>query len=156
MGCTALFFMVWLPLWVAGAMTATTKYLKVKVPGPLHEIDLLCIWAYWLIGVATLGVVIWYFSAITVFTFFPDKLTVRRHLLGIGWTCEFPKDGIARIQQVKDGGENGDNFPSWGLRIEGAVKGRLLWRQPIDRSAWLGPIVAQWAGVSYVSSPRQK
>jgi len=58
------------------------------------------------------------------------------------------RNDITRVIQVKDGGEGDDSFPTWGLKVEvsGGDQVMLLWRQPIEHSDWLGPLVAEWAG----------
>jgi hypothetical protein len=152
MGCSVIFFGLWLTLWTAGCVVLTKNILS----RPTKFAEHLVFFAFWFVEIAVLCFAIWYFFTRTTFIFHPDKLVVQRRLWFLAWSREFRKAAITSVQQVKDGGEDEDSFPSWGLRLEGANGGKLLWRQPIDRSAWFGPLVAQWAGVPYEPSPEQK
>jgi hypothetical protein len=64
------------------------------------------------------------------------------------------RSSIRRIVQVKDGGEDDDSFPSWGLKVEGEKEVTLIYRQPYDKSHWLGGVLAKWAQVDFVEAPR--
>ena len=75
---------------------------------------------------------------------------VERSLL---WRCRhrvFPRQQVTAVKQVKDGGEGDDSFPSWGLVVMGADGVFVLSRQPRDKSDWLGPVIAKWAGAPYI------
>jgi hypothetical protein len=56
---------------------------------------------------------------------------------------------VTAVRQVKDGGDGEDSFPSWALAVVGRTEMRVLSKQPIEKSAWLGLIVARWAGVTF-------
>ena len=149
MGCVMLFFGVWLAGWTAGCVFLAYAVSTGKETAP-------SIWfclPFWISEFLVLGFVLWYFFAVTTYTFSPDKLVVEKRLWRFARVREFPKAGVKSICQVKDGGQGEDSFPSWGLRVDGEKCGVILYRQPLDRSSWLGPIIAQWAGVPYVESP---
>ena len=104
---------------------------------------------FWAGGVWVLGYALWRFHATTKLTFSADCLLLERRLFLYKDRCSVWKREIERLRQVKDGGEGEDDFPSWGLSLDAARTVRVLSRQEIEKSAWLGPIVAQWAGVEY-------
>lgn len=92
-----------------------------------------------------------YWWSVIVFTFRPDRLVVeRRSFFGFfGYDrSEFPKQGIRVVRQVP----TWEYDPTWELVIEGGEgqsSGKLLSRQLLDKSDWLGPLVALWAGVAF-------
>jgi hypothetical protein len=106
------------------------------------------------------------------FLFEADRFVFQRRLLWYadGWV--FGHGVIEAVTQVKDGGEDEDSFPSWGLVVEAPSAEKLqpervpaierwvrrhspssvvpiLSREAIGKSDWLGPIVAHWAGVPF-------
>jgi hypothetical protein len=104
---------------------------------------------FWAIEFAAIGYVAWFFRSVTVFTFMPEALIAERWLLWFRRRRVFPRREIVAVKQVKDGGEGDDSFPSWGLAVIADKEVRILSRQPIDKSAWLGPVIATWAGVAF-------
>lgn len=83
-----------------------------------------------------------------------SKLTIETKVLSLKWFRVFEKDSIERFVQVKDGGEGKDSFGSWGLKMEGEQEDILIFRQPYEKSHWLGQILAQWADVEFVEAPK--
>lgn len=82
--------------------------------------------------------------------FLPERLVVERRLFGLPVRHRvWVRREIRRVCQVRDGGRPYDSFPSWGLWIDGAGAGALLTQGTRGRSAWLGRLVARWAGVIY-------
>ena len=76
-------------------------------------------------------------------------VVINRSLWGLSRTRYIPRDDVRYLEQIQDGGEGDDTFPSWGLRLVGWRKCSLLSRQPIDKSDWLGRFLAQQLGVEY-------
>ena len=89
------------------------------------------------------------------FKFEPTRLTIKSETLGYKRHKVIPKESIKLVVQVKDGGSDEDSFPSWGLRVEAEGKTILLFRQPYDKAAWFGSVVAEWSGalIKRVSPP---
>src|SRR5258706_16370329 len=54
------------------------------------------------------------------------------------------------LEQIKDGGEGDDSFPSWGLRLVAERQFTLLFRQPIEKSDWLGLLLSQAFKIPYI------
>lgn len=84
-------------------------------------------------------------------------------LLGIKQLKVIPKNEIKGFYQVKDGGRNKtslpysggksngkhDSFPSWGLKVLTTRLTPLIYRQPYEKSYWLGQVLADWADVPF-------
>ena len=84
-----------------------------------------------------------------------DDLVMETAVLGFKRRKSIPKSSIRRLVQVKDGGGGEDSFPSWGLKVEGDKKATLIFRQPYEKSHWLGQVLAQWAGVEFAELPEE-
>ncbi len=151
----ACFFILWLSGWGAACILFTGRVL---FDGDVRlDNDGRCVMAcLWLGEVTMLAYALWLFRSITTFTFHPDRLHIARSLSRFRREYTILKQDIRGVRQVKDGGEGEDTFPSWGLVVQGLRDVELLGRQDIEKSAWLGPIVAGWADVAYEPSPKQK
>ncbi len=83
------------------------------------------------------------------------ELFMETRLLFMKWRKTFPRNGIASVRQVKDGGEGKDSFPSWGLKLflmDGSSK-TLLCRLPYEQSQWLGGVIGRWSGAGFDEAP---
>ena len=154
MGCLAVFLFVWLSGWTVGCVLFTYKALFGQAG--IDYGGLLFMIPFWCAEFLVLGYALWHFRSITMFTFYPDRLLIERTLLRYRRQRSIPKQEVDVVRQIKDGGEGEDSFPSWGLAIEGRTNIKLLSRQAIEKSAWLGPIVARWAEVEFESSHKKK
>lgn len=147
MGCVALFFAVWLSGWTASCVLFTAGALFN--PDGVIWLLLLFMLPFWVIEFGTITYVAWFFGSQTRFTFGPDELIAERSLWRFRRRRAFRREEITAVRQIKDGGEGEDSFPSWALAVIGQTEVRLISRQPIDKSNWLGPIIARWAGVAF-------
>lgn len=147
MGCSAAFFAAWLT--IGGLACVLGLYEALVAPAGMNLLLALFITPFWAVGFFVAGYVAWYFFSATRFTFGPDLLVVERFLWRWNRQRQFARADVRAVRQVKDGGEGEDSFPSWALAVVGHREVRVLSRQPIDKSAWLGPIIAQWAGVAF-------
>ena len=142
-GC---FFTCWLSVWAVGCALVTYGVIANGCPSVFT--------AAWLVGawineVGSLAYVAWYYGSATTFRFARDKLSAERSIWGYRRRREFPRDVVRAVVQVKDGGEGGDSFPSWGLVVVGTTRTRVLSRQPVEASDWLGPVIARWADAPF-------
>jgi hypothetical protein len=147
MGCSAAFFAGWLTIW--GLVCVGGAYEALVAPAGMNLLLALFILPFWVIGFLVAGYVAWYFFSATRFTFGPDLLVVERSLWRFRRKRQFGRAEVTVVRQVKDGGEGEDSFPSWALAVVGRKEIRVLSKQPLDKSAWLGPIIARWAGVPF-------
>ena len=91
----------------------------------------------------------------TIFLTSKRGISVKRCLFGLSYTRYFTREELSYLEQVKDGGEGDDSFPSWGLRLVGRRKYWLLTRQSIDKSDWLGSLIAQQLSIEYRPSDKR-
>jgi hypothetical protein len=148
----AIFFCVFLAVWWSGIYSLTRHiffdggdYLALRVLVPMT-----------LAGLGVAAYVIWFFGSVTSFVFGANQLTVEQSLLSYSRRRVFNRREIEAVKQVKDGGEGEDSFATWGLVVITNTSAEVLSRQPIDKSDWLGPFIAQWADVSFEPAQKRK
>lgn len=100
-----------------------------------------------------LGLVgIWYFFAQSTYTLMKDRLVVVSSLGIFRRAEEILKKDIYLIQQVQDGRYSEDSFVRWGLVLNGGKRRwRLLYRQNVEVSYWLGEVVSDWSDIEFES-----
>jgi hypothetical protein len=146
-------FGLWLLGWLFAGDFLTYQALAVrKVP-----LWLAVLW--WVCGIVcfryVFGVAFWRLSSVTAYMFHEDKLLVENTFLSRRTSRKVDKRDVRSVRQVYDGGRVDDLVThSWGLLLECPGKLQLLSHEEFETSAWLGSLVAQWAGVSYESSER--
>ncbi|AFZ26868.1 hypothetical protein Cylst_4812 [Cylindrospermum stagnale PCC 7417] len=135
--------------------------------------------SFLLLGVAT-SHALWITFGITEFLAVDDSLIVIKRLLWMSKDQEVTRMNIQYFQQVKDGGEGEDSFPSWGLELitnqkkydgnisipswipESTINGMiykkiiLLDKQSIEKSDWLGTVLADFYKVEFHSSEKRQ
>jgi hypothetical protein len=84
-----------------------------------------------------------------------DSLVITKALFFVSWSKRFSRVSMKSLEQVKDGGEGEDSFPSWALALETPSRLVLLERQPIAQSDWLGPVLADWFGIPYKAATKR-
>jgi len=142
-----IFFIVWLMIWTPGCVLLT--YRAITAP-PLENVFFyLFMIPFWIGEYLAIKFVMWHFFSATIFEVEGGRFKVTRRLFRFRKERTFPVDEIEAIQQIKDGGEGEDSFPTWGLAVEGAKSVTILSRQAFEKSEWLGPILADWIGVEY-------
>jgi len=134
MGCMVAFLLFFTVLWTIGGIMALTSGVPLAVAVVFLVSDLFLI-----------GFLAWTFFGETRLILGDDRLTVDQRVFGIGRTKHAERDAIRSVVQVKDGGEGSDSFPSWGLMVQASAAIRILYRQDIGKSDWLGPVIAGWA-----------
>jgi hypothetical protein len=117
---------------------------------------------------------LWHIFGMTHFQVSHESLIIVKQLFIIRVKKNIPSPAIRYFNQIKDGGEGMDSFPSWGLEIitnqriyERSISlpswlpelsdrqiyktVMLLDRQSIDKSDWLGRVLADFYEVDYRS-----
>jgi len=154
MGCMVLFLIVWLSGWTAAV--AVLLYAAITRPSALSIGFLALFLAAELLVAAHLAPVLW---GRVVLRFTGDRLTVETVLFRRRTVRELSRQDVRAVRRIKDGGKGEDSFPSWGLVVDTEAGGKpisILDRQSIDKSAWLGPLVALWSGKPYIESEEQE
>ena len=146
-------FAVWLLGWLFAGAFLTYQALAIRaVPFWIPAL-------WWVCGIFVFryvfGTAWWRLSSVTAYTFHNDVLRIENIFLTRRTSREVSKRDVRSVRQVYDGGRVDDLVtPSWGLLLECPAKFKILSHEEFDTSAWLGPLVAQWAGVSYESAQR--
>jgi hypothetical protein len=152
MWSATLFFIVWLGGWTVLCLFFTGVGLRAlfdPVGSNYAVLGLLFTVPFWGAEYLMVHYVAWLFLSVTRFTFGTDELVVEQSLWRSRHRRSFPRRSVTAVKQIKDGGET-DDFPTWGLVVITGEVIPVLCRQPIDKSNWLGPVIAQWAGAPYV------
>ena len=145
----------WLLGWLFGAVFLTYQALVTpKIPRWFAVL-------WWIGGIVcfryVFGTVWWRLSSVTSYTFHEDKLLVQNIFLTRHTSRKVDKRDVRIVRQVYDGGKVDDLVThSWGLLLECPGKLKLLSHEEFETSAWLGSLVAQWAGVSYEPSEKHR
>lgn len=154
--CLVIFLGVWMAGWTMACVFLLSQLLAGQPLAPNESGDFMStLPGSWLFAapflLAEIGVgllFLWLLRGRTELLLYEDCLILRRSLSSYQRETRVSRSTVTRVMQVKDGGEGDDSFPTWGLKVEHA-RGEtvsLLWRQPIERSDWLGPVIADWAG----------
>ena len=155
MGCMNVFLLAWLAVWTVGCVFLLREYLGGGVMENGDPIPLWFVLVFWGAEIGVVGLLIYLFFCKKSFRIDQDNLIMETDVLGLKRRKSISKRSIRRLVQVKDGGEDEDSFPSWGLRVEGDKKTTLIFRQPHEESRWLGWVLAQWAGVEFAEVPEK-
>ncbi len=149
MGCMNLFLLAWLAFWTVGCVMITVQYAK---GGTMESGEPMPAWfpaVFWLAELLVGSLLLYLLFSQITYRADPEALVVETRLLGLSRRRRFERATIRRFVQVKDGGEDEDSFPSWGLRVEADRPRTILYRQPYEASGWLGRILALWAEVEF-------
>jgi hypothetical protein len=155
MGCMNIFLVVWLAGWSVGCVFLLRQYLNGGKMDDGAPIPLWFVCAFWVSEVVVACLLIYLLFCKKSFRADAVCLSVDTVVLGFKRSKTIPRKSIKRFLQVKDGGEGDDSFPSWGLKVEAEKKTTLLFRQPFEKSRWLGRILAKWARVDFIEASRE-
>ena len=146
-------------LWFLGmsivGLAGGLGFFAVTRPADLRFLIFATWWAplSFLAGVSAIayyaGVVIFHLFGETLISVTAERMAVTRRLVRLSWTKSILQSEVSHLEQIKDGGEGEDSFPSWGLRVMGRRRCWLISRQPIDKSDWLGKRLADMLRVEF-------
>jgi hypothetical protein len=102
-----------------------------------------------------LFVFLWKVFGITTFEIEPHVLLVTKRLFGRQIIHRILRAEMVELEQVKDGGEGEDSFPSWGLKLHASKTFNLLTRERLEKSDWLGQFLADYYGLNFKKSPQR-
>ncbi|MDJ0842941.1 hypothetical protein [Crocosphaera sp.] len=157
MGCLNIFLIVFLSSWLIFCILLTWGFLLVPISISLENLRyLIILLGVWSIELGCFLELVKLLFCRKTFYFNQNQLIMKSNILGIQWQEIILKKSIKRVYQVKDGGEDGDTFTSWGLKIAAHDQITLIYRQPYRKSYWLGEFIAQWAGIDFSYYNRKK
>lgn len=150
MGCMNAFLVVCLAGWTVGSFQITSQVLA----GETAVWAAMAVWA----GEMVLGCLTLYMLfARTVFRLAEHQLAIDFRLHALRRTLLVPRLEMRNFEQVIDGGEGDDSFPSSGLRLNRADRFHILiYRQPFETTEWFGKVLSDWYGVDFVKAPVSK
>ena len=152
-GMTALnlFLIVWVSIWTVACVFLVKGYLNNAL------MDDGSVMPFWFMAVFVLAdIVVGSFLAYSLFcrkVFRLNLLALEMHvqLLCFNWLKVIPRAQIDGFEQVKDGGQGKDSFPSWGLTVLGKDGFTLVHRQAPEVSKWLGQVLSILTGAPYTA-----
>jgi hypothetical protein len=95
---------------------------------------------------------LWKIFGITELKLSEKYLRVRKLLFFLSRSKTIESKNLVKVQQIKDGGEGDDSFPSWGLIAYTTQKHKLLSREPFEKSDWLGAEIAGYYNIPFEES----
>ena len=149
MGGMNAFLIVWLTIWNFGLIL-----MIFKRDGNAPGIPEIAIFAAIDFGVLALASYLWWTKR--TFTIDDQGLVYVSRWFGFEKRILIQKSEIKsfqQIQQIQDGGDLEDSFPSWGLTVHTSQRFQLIVRQPYASSLWLGRVLGEWSGVEFRSMP---
>lgn len=167
MGCLTFFLGTWLFGWSAGCAILLHGYFnggKMKGGDPISIWLLLAFVIPWFLVAFQL---LYSIFARKTFRLTNVAMHIETRLFFFRWNLCLLRDTISEIKQIKDGGDDDDSFPSWGLKLRSSSLvespsqrfvlfnnfGRddrmrtILARLPYEHSKWLGMVLSKWSGV---------
>jgi hypothetical protein len=148
------FLIVWLACWTACCVFLIGSYLK-GLSGSAERIPLWFVALFLIMELSAAWFLTYSLCARKVYVLGPHELIVETSLFKFKWMNIIPRERIKQFRQVKDGGEDDDSVPSWGLEVESDKRITLLHRQAYAKSHWLGTVLAEWAGVLFIEVPKR-
>ncbi len=155
MGCMNFFLIVWLTVWTVGCVFLLRQYLGGGVMDDGAPIPHWFVLVFWAAEIVVACLLIYLLFCKKSFRIDRENLVIQADILGLKRCRSIPRQSIKKLVQVKDGGEGEDSFPSWGLKVEWDKNTSLIFRQPHEKSLWLGRTLAEWAGVEFTEVPRK-
>lgn len=149
MGCMNGFLIIWLVGWTVACGYLVNGYFNGAKMDSGEDMPLWFLMVFLLSDAGVACLLAFLLFTRKTFTFEPHRLTIETDTLGYKRYKVIPRDTITEVVLVKDGGGHDDSFPSWGLRLEAEGKTSLIFRQPIEKSKWFGPVIAEWSGAPF-------
>ena len=150
------FLIFWLSGWTVACVGLLVAYLRGFPTQDGSTIPLWFVLVFWAVEIVMGRFFLLMLFARRTFRLDCDRLAYEMTSVLYRERELIPKESIQTLVQIKDGGEDEDSFPSWGLTLEASDgKTELLFRQAYEKSEWLGQILAQWAEVPYLPAPKE-
>jgi hypothetical protein len=155
MGCMKVFIGGFLAFWTFFCVMMLRNFTNRCPTKQSDSADLLIAAGFWIAEIVVACLAMYLFFAKKTFRVDYNRLVMQTDVVGFKWSRTIDKHAIKQIVQIKDGGEDEDSFPSWGLKAVAEKDVKLIFRQPYEKSLWLGRVLAQWAGVEFVKVEKE-
>ena len=148
------FLIVWLSFWTIGCVFLLRSYLNGGLMDDGAPMPFWFVALFWGAEFLVASILIYSLFCRKLFKIDYESLSMDINVLGLHRRKSMRIRDIIELQQVKDGGEGKDSFPSWGLKVIGEVDQdtktfNLIGRQPRSRSLWLGSVLADQLKVPF-------
>ena len=151
MGCMNFFLIIWLSIWTFICVILLLQFFGLEVIAHGKPVPLCVVLVHWGGELFVAFYLIYLLFCRKIFRLDDRKLIIETNILKYKQIKIIQKVSIRKFIQIKDGGEDEDSFPSWGVKAEtDTEKITLIRRQPYKKSLWLGQILAKWANVPFV------
>lgn len=153
-----IFLMVWLSMWTIACLSLLYLFIQQMQGISINNsepVPLSIVVMFWVGEMAVTCFLIYSMFCEQTFKLTALDLTIETKLWHWRWRRIIPKESIQKVVQVQDGGRGRDSFISWGLQLKGRSPARLIFRQPYEKSEWLGQVIAAWARVEFVPVPQK-
>jgi hypothetical protein len=159
MAAMNIFLMVWLSFWTIGCIGLLYLFilqLNGQLPENSDPVPPIIVFGFWAADIIVSYLLIYSIFCEKTFHLNYTDITIQTKLLRWQWQKIIPKTSIQQFTQIQDGGRGRDSFPSWGLKLEGKTPTMLIFRQPYEKSYWLGQVLADWAKVPFIPDTRKR
>ena len=151
------FLILWLSIWTIACVFLLRSYLDGGVMDDGAPTSIWFVAIFWGAEILVASILLYSLFCRKVFKVDHESLSMDINVLGLHWRKSMRISEIIELQQVKDGGEGKDSFPSWGLMVVGEVDQdtktiKLISRQPHSRSVWFGSVLADQLEVPFKQS----
>ena len=148
-----IFLTVWLTGWTFGCIFLLKQYLNGSLANDGKPMPLWFVSVFWIAEIGVAGMWLNMLFGKKSFHLSQSSLVRNTEIFGFRRSRTIARNSIKSFRQIKDGGEDEDSFPSWGLKIIADKKISLIGRQQYDKSHWLGKFLADWADVDFIEAP---
>jgi hypothetical protein len=103
-------------------------------------------------------ILLWFLFGRTRFRLSEKGLWVQKRLFFWRRMMFVPVETMHCVRQEKDGGREmeEDSFATWKLLMKADQDMELLWKQPIDKSDWLGEVLAERYKIPFILSEERE
>jgi hypothetical protein len=104
------------------------------------------------------AILLWFLFGRTRFRLSKEGLWVQKRLFFWKSVTFVPVETMRWMEQEKDGGREmeDDSFATWKLSLKASPGMELLRKQPIDKSDWLGRVLAEKYGIPFIPSEERE
>jgi hypothetical protein len=103
-------------------------------------------------------ILLWFLFGRTRFRLSAEGLWVQKRLFFWRSARFVQAEAMHGVKQEKDGGRemDEDSFATWKLSMKADRDMELLWKQPIDKSDWLGRVLAEKYDIPFTPSEERE
>lgn len=143
------FLAIWVVGWTIGCCALSYRYQNGGTFTDGASISPWVVAGFWGGEFLVVGFLVYLLCSRKTFRIHSDRIEFEINIWCFGTRKTVPRNSVEKLVQIKDGGHGKDSFPSWGLKMIGTRSIRLIFREPYEKSHWLGRYLADWADVAF-------